>query len=244
LNEIDAEFALPLITAFGSTNNSHEFCKQLVHKVMRKYDAIGALIGLVGNDAKCHSVGKFGEWELESGSTFDLQRKSPVSEALKTGEKVLIENIRSLSTQFPEADSLLPGARSYLYSPFESTSRAVGFLGIGFASDLDVKKLNPTEVQMVTVVAEFVSLSASRLSSVALKTVNSKADGFEINNSLTSRQLEILQQMAAGKTNVEIGRSLNLSESTIKQESVKIFRVLAVSNRAQASDFAQRNGLI
>jgi DNA-binding CsgD family transcriptional regulator len=175
---------------------------------------------------------------------FDLQRKSPVAEALKTGEKVVIANIRALNTQFPEADSLLPGARSYLYLPFESTSRAVGFLGLGFASELDVKKLNPTEVQMVTVVAEFVSLSASRLTLGALRTVNSKDDGFGMNSALTSRQLEILQQMAAGKTNIEIGRSLNLSESTIKQESVKIFRTLSVSNRAQASDFAQRNGLI
>jgi DNA-binding NarL/FixJ family response regulator len=244
LNELDAEFALPLITAFGSTNNSHEFCKQLVHKVLRKYGAVGALLGLVGSDSKCHAVGKFGDWQLDNGSTFDLQRKSPVAETLRTGNKVFIESIHSLRTSFPETDSVLPGSRSYLYSPFESTARAVGFLGIGFASELTTKELNPTEIQMVTVVAEYVSLSATRSSATGLKNITSIADGFTSNDSLSSRQLEILQQMSAGKTNIEIGRILNLSESTIKQESVKIFRVLAVSNRSEASDLAKRNGLI
>ncbi|MEY4294224.1 MAG: Bacterial regulatory protein luxR family, partial [Actinomycetota bacterium] len=50
--------------------------------------------------------------------------------------------------------------------------------------------------------------------------------------------------MAEGKTNQQIGRKLNLSESTIKQESVRIFRKLGVPNRIDATDVAKRNGLI
>lgn len=66
----------------------------------------------------------------------------------------------------------------------------------------------------------------------------------EESGDLSNRQLTILQQMAEGKTNQQIGRYMNLSESTIKQESVKIFRKLGVPNRIDATDVAKRNGLI
>jgi len=236
---------MPLIAAFGSTNNSHEFCKQLVHKVMRKYSPVGALIGLVGNDSKCRAVGKFGEWEIDSGATFDLQRNSPITHALRSGNEIRIDSTRALTTLYPEADSTLPGAQSYIYSPFESTTRAVGFIGIGFTRELETKAVNHFEIQMVTIAAEYVSLSARRSEIAPLKHGNSTPHGFETQaSSLSSRQLEILQQMSEGKTNIQIARHLNLSESSIKQESVKIFRMLAVSNRLDATETAKRNGLI
>ena len=245
MTDLDAEFAMPLIAAFGSTNNSHEFCKQLVHKVMRKHSPVGALIGLVGNDSKCRAVGKFGEWEIDNGTTFDLQRNSPIAQALRSGKEIRVESTLALKTLYPEADSILPGSLSYIYSPFESTNRAVGFLGIGFARELETEALNHFEIQLVTIAAEYVSLSARRSGMAPLKQGNSTPHEFETqHSSLSSRQLEILQQMSEGKTNIQIARNLNLSESSIKQETVKIFRMLAVSNRHDATDTAKRNGLI
>jgi DNA-binding CsgD family transcriptional regulator len=244
LKELDGEFALTLITAFGTSNNAHEFCKQLVHKVMRKHGATGALLGLVGSDSKCHTVGRFGEWEIENGTTFDLQRNSPVAQILRTGKLLLIESGRALQTSFPETDSFLPGAQSYVYAPFESTSRAVGFLGIGFANELGQGKVNHFEFTMASVVAEYVSIASTRIPLASSSNSHARGALMTSPTSLTSRQLEILQQMSEGRTNIEIGRTLNLSESSIKQESVKIFRALAVSNRAEASEAALRDGLI
>ena len=244
MTEINADFALPLIAAFGSTNNPHEFCKHLVHKVMRKYSPLGALIGLVGNDSKCHTIGKFGEWQIDNGATFDLQRDSPIADALRTGQQIHIDNTRALQNLYPEADSTLPGSQSYIYSPFESTDRAVGFLGIGFARELEIEAINHLEIQMITVAAEYLSLSAHRYERAKLKQSTMTTAEHETHYSLSGRQLEILQQMSEGKTNLQIARHLNLSESSIKQESVKIFRMLAVSNRLEASDAAKRVGLI
>jgi len=61
---------------------------------------------------------------------------------------------------------------------------------------------------------------------------------------LTDRQYEILLYMAKGKTNMEIAEILILSESSIKQESVKIFRALGVANRQDAVKKARGSGLI
>ena len=50
--------------------------------------------------------------------------------------------------------------------------------------------------------------------------------------------------MAQGKTNLVIANEMILSESTIKQESVKIFRALGVSTRQQAVLKAKTLGLL
>lgn len=51
---------------------------------------------------------------------------------------------------------------------------------------------------------------------------------------LTDREVEILQWIAMGKTNFEIGSILELSLYTVKNHVQRIFRKLNVSNRAQA----------
>ena len=61
---------------------------------------------------------------------------------------------------------------------------------------------------------------------------------------LTSRQSQILDFMAEGLTNVEISRKLLLSESTIRQESVRIYRILGTDNRHDAVSNGRSAGLI
>jgi DNA-binding NarL/FixJ family response regulator len=52
---------------------------------------------------------------------------------------------------------------------------------------------------------------------------------------LTSRELEVLRYMAAGKSNKEIARALNLAEGTIKAHVYSLFRTLSVRNRVSAA---------
>ena len=61
---------------------------------------------------------------------------------------------------------------------------------------------------------------------------------------LTSRQIQILDLMAEGLVNVEIAGQLLLSESTIRQETVRIYRALGVPNRAEAAKKAKALGII
>lgn len=61
---------------------------------------------------------------------------------------------------------------------------------------------------------------------------------------LTQRQLEILRHMASGRTNAQIAAELILSESSIRQETVRIYRALGVGTRAEASRKGLNLGLI
>lgn len=54
-------------------------------------------------------------------------------------------------------------------------------------------------------------------------------------NGLTSRQRAVLDQLAAGKSNKEIGRALGISEATVKAHLNAAFRTLGVHNRVSAA---------
>lgn len=53
--------------------------------------------------------------------------------------------------------------------------------------------------------------------------------------SLSDRQHDVLKRLAAGESNKEIGRSLNISAATVKAHLEALFRRLEVKNRTQAA---------
>ena len=61
---------------------------------------------------------------------------------------------------------------------------------------------------------------------------------------LTTREIEILQLVAAGSANGEIARRLWVTEQTVKFHLSNIYRKLEVGNRTQASHYAHVNGLV
>ncbi len=60
---------------------------------------------------------------------------------------------------------------------------------------------------------------------------------------LTTRELEVLQWMARGKSNQEIGNGLFIAEGTVKAHVNSILSKLGVSDRTQAVTKAIREGL-
>ena len=61
---------------------------------------------------------------------------------------------------------------------------------------------------------------------------------------LTSRELEVLTQVANGMFNKEIANNLNISERTVKNHIANIFKKIDVSDRTQAAVFAIKNDII
>lgn len=61
---------------------------------------------------------------------------------------------------------------------------------------------------------------------------------------LTSRQVIILGHMSDGLTNLEISTKVLLSESTVRQETIRIYRALGVGNRTEAVALARKLNLI
>jgi DNA-binding NarL/FixJ family response regulator len=60
---------------------------------------------------------------------------------------------------------------------------------------------------------------------------------------LTGRELEVVQQLMAGKTNQEIGYSLGISAKTVEKHIQTICQKLGVSSRTEAAVWAAREEL-
>jgi len=61
---------------------------------------------------------------------------------------------------------------------------------------------------------------------------------------LTTRQVQIIHLIADGLTNAEIAKIVLLSESTVRQETIRIFRILKCHTRSEAIVKARASGII
>lgn len=61
---------------------------------------------------------------------------------------------------------------------------------------------------------------------------------------LTNREMDVLRQIAAGKSNKEIASALVISEKTVKTHITNILSKLHLSDRTQAAVFAWHEGIV
>ena len=66
----------------------------------------------------------------------------------------------------------------------------------------------------------------------------------ERNTGLTSRELQILQMICAGKSNKEIASELELSPNTVGVHRANIMDALGIHKTAELVTYAIRNGLV
>ena len=61
---------------------------------------------------------------------------------------------------------------------------------------------------------------------------------------LTNRERDVLRLVAAGKTNLEIGHALGISEKTVEKHMGAMFNKLQVSSRVEAAVLAVQQGIV
>ena len=101
-----------------------------------------------------------------------------------------------------------------------------------------LKGAEPDQMR-VTVRRVFAGESPPLAADVAAKMMDSLASP-----QLSRRELDILRQMAIGQSNKEIGRSLYISEHTVKNHVKAILRKLNAAGRTEAIAIAAERGLI
>ncbi len=85
--------------------------------------------------------------------------------------------------------------------------------------------------------------ASSQLSKTRAK-IRTTTNWAEVDTPLTQREKQVLQHLAMGMSNREIGRSLSISSATVKEYVQKIMRKLDANDRTQAAVWAVREGLI
>jgi len=66
----------------------------------------------------------------------------------------------------------------------------------------------------------------------------------ELEEELSAREKEVLQFLAGGHTNKEIGNKMGIAENTVKNHLKSILAKLHLENRVQAATFALQKGSV
>jgi len=87
-------------------------------------------------------------------------------------------------------------------------------------------------------------LEKHSVSSALEKLLKRESGRNEVVQSLTSREIEIVKQVAAGLRNIEIAKKLFISEGTVKMHLHNIYQKLGVDSRTQLSRYAREKSLV
>ena len=117
---------------------------------------------------------------------------------------------------------------------------------VGSPSDLE--RLKAKLDDSTDVVGEFATMAEARnaelhVDAFIVAPEHRTGDG-ELQEALTARELEVLEQLAAGLSNKAIASRLGISDQTVKFHVASITGKLGVSNRTEAVRRALRLGLI
>ena len=137
---------------------------------------------------------------------------------------------------------LYPGVEVVALTSFGEKERVRGALDSG-ASGYLLKDSEPAEVAAAVRSAHRGEIQLDPAVTRPLITeLSSGGDG--VTSRLTSRELEVLRLVGAGKANKEIAAELVISERTARTHVSNLLRKIGVSSRTQAAVLAVREGLV
>jgi DNA-binding CsgD family transcriptional regulator len=201
-------------------------CRQVVHSDFAPESTRSCELFYLDSKSLLRSVASYG---TGAGQTKDLSAwdDSPLSEAIR--EKRLV-------TGPIVTDGM---TLSVIAIPFVTNGVPVGLASV-LVQEIDYKMQISTELEGL-----FAKLGAFYLESLDVGNMAQSTASLSVNpEALTARQMTILGHIDNGLVNIEIAQLLMLSESTIRQETVRIYRALGVGNRKEAAKKAKALGFL
>jgi DNA-binding CsgD family transcriptional regulator len=125
-------------------------------------------------------------------------------------------------------------------TPFSRGTSLYGFFLVEWQENQEITK---QALEVVTLYSALSSLYFTHSKFFALDSENLNQSAANAPK-MSDRQIQILRGMIDGKTNHELATDLGFSVSTIRHETMAIFRALGVSDRKEAAKAAQQMELI
>jgi DNA-binding CsgD family transcriptional regulator len=210
-----------------SATDAPDLCRRITHADFTGPDCMGAHIYLLDASSHLQLVAGYGVPAPIAANDVSIWDDNALARCVR--EKCLIFNVDEGSS----------GEHTLYCVPWLKESAPVGCIVLVMKPGTTEKPFDDSNVPALS------KLGAMYVSQIGLNAASGKYSQVAVNpDDLTSRQLTILNLMAEGMVNGEIARQLMLSESTIRQETVRIYRALGVGNRQEASKKGRALGLV
>ncbi len=250
-----------------------QICQHLVLNLLNAHTPRAAVISLFGADGSLHAVGAFGmsPTALEAYKTLSLWDSSPMSDAVRSGEPVILGSSDEVQERYPWIGNAETPYEPMAVWPLSLPSQRVGAVQLTFTEPPNDDTLRADVTGVSAVLALYLSLLTSVAPGTDRAVQNLERDdrngGFPVTSlslvegnggaetatpssrkstpgSLSDRQLRILSLMAKGLTNSQISKRVGFSESTVRQETMAIYRYFGVGGRREAVRLAGMRGML
>jgi DNA-binding CsgD family transcriptional regulator len=208
---------------------------------------------------------------LEPYKTLSLWDSSPMSDAVRSGDAVILAAVGVVEERYPWLGSKESPYEPMAVWPLSLPSQRVGALQMTFTVPPDADDLRADVTGVAAVLALYLSLLTTAGSNADKSGMASDRDdrssGYvpatlslveSLNpdealpgalrrpsaGALSDRQLRILGLMAKGLTNSQISKRVGFSESTVRQETMAIYRFFGVGGRREAVRLAGLRGML
>lgn len=260
-----SEAMLAMVEFLMTRPTCEQICQQLVLSVLARHEPREAVIALFGANGSLHTIGQMGSSrDLQTPPVaLSLWATDPMADAVRTGEPVIVSE-GERQQRYRHSTSGHEDGTWLVAWPLSLPNQRVGAVQLTFAGTPDVNELRADLTGIAAVLALYLSLltSIAAVPDRALEIMGSTdaTTGFaarelsvlhqahssshQVPDHLSERQQQILQFMAAGMTNSQIAKRIGFSESTVRQETMVIYRFFGVGGRQDAVRVARSRELL
>lgn len=270
---MNSQAMLDIVRFLMTRPTCDQISQHLVLNLLNAHKPRAAVISLFGLDGSLHAVGAFGmsPQALEAYKTLSLWDSSPMSDAVRSGEPVILDSVEDVQERYPWMGNAETPYEPMAVWPLSLPSQRVGAVQFTFTTSPEEELLRADVTGVSAVLALYLSLLTSIATTpdkaVASLERDDRNGGYPVTGlslvegivpeegaahanrrpapgNLSDRQLRILGLMAKGLTNSQISKRVGFSESTVRQETMAIYRYFGVGGRREAVRLAGMRGML
>ena len=236
-----------------------DVCRYIVLSVPWPEPPNGSVMLRCQDDGYLEVLGWFGYPKeiVDAYRRLSLFDDLPLTTAARTRQTVALYGSGQLVSSYPELvkeiTSTAPQTPGALVAvPMVSDLGPIGVLGVSFPRDLDPSGPTvPALESIAPLLGLYIELSTGAATAPSRGPSPVSADSDDADyvptpgpEGLTKRQLRVLGMLGKKMSNREIALALDYSVSTIRLDTMSIFRYLGVQSRREAVDEARRRGIL
>lgn len=237
-----------LLSYLASKPTLDEVAQFFVLDSFREHKPRASLISVFDSSGNVSTAGSFGYPPdvVRALKRMSLWDRSPAVDAIRDGEPIVLNDRSSLVGEYPwleNHDGLLNPTIAW---PLTLGTQRLGSLQLQFADSVKYDDVAPTFTATTPILGLYLSLRSSvpTMSEGERPTSSPRSGNGQVETELTARQLRILHLLAEGLTNPQIAARIGFSDSTVRQETMAIYRFLGADGRRDAVHIAGLRGLL
>lgn len=239
---------IALLSYLASKPTMDDVAQFLVLDVFREHKPRAALISVFDSSGSVSAAGSFGLANdvVRALRRMSLWDRSPAVDVIRDGEPLVLNDRASLLGEYPwleNHDGLLSPTMVW---PLTLGTQRLGSLQMHFAEPANSDAVAPVFAATAPILGLYVSLRSSGTPTIEAeqsKPTQRSGNG-QVEVELSPRQVRILHLLAEGLTNPQIAARIGFSDSTVRQETMAIYRFLGADGRREAVHIAGLRGLL